>query len=67
MSVQVDVLGTAADTAERLSLVIEPVAPYELAEVIAEAYGLTGREREVAGLVVASNSNPEVAPPCRSR
>jgi DNA-binding CsgD family transcriptional regulator len=62
MSVQVDVLeslGTAA--AERLSLVIEPVAPYELAEVIAEAYGLTAREREVARLVVSGNSNPEVA------
>jgi DNA-binding CsgD family transcriptional regulator len=62
MSVQVDVLETtAADGAERLSLVIEPVAPYELAEVIAEAYGLTLREREVARLVVAGNSNPEVA------
>ena len=62
MSVQVDVLEPAEDGGpERLSLVIEPVAPYELAEVIAEAYGLTGREREVARLVVAGNSNPEVA------
>ncbi len=62
MSVQVDLLEpTSADGPERLSLVIEPVAPYELAEVIAEAYGLTRREREVARLVVAGNSNPEVA------
>lgn len=62
MAVQVDVLEPAgADGPERLSLVIEPVAPYELAEVIAEAYGLTAREREVARLVVAGNSNPEVA------
>jgi DNA-binding CsgD family transcriptional regulator len=62
MSVQVDVLEPMEDDApERLSLVIEPVAPYELAEVIAEAYGLTAREREVARLVVAGNSNPEVA------
>lgn len=62
MSVQVDVLEPGdVDGPERLSLVIEPVAPYELAEVIAEAYGLTGREREVARLVVAGNSNPEVA------
>jgi len=61
MSVQVDVLEPADEAAERLSLVIEPVGPYELAEVIAEAYGLTAREREVARLVVAGNSNPEVA------
>lgn len=62
MSVQLDVL-EAVDGGgpERLSLVIEPVAPYALAEVIAEAYGLTAREREVARLVVAGNSNPEVA------
>jgi DNA-binding CsgD family transcriptional regulator len=62
MSVQLDVLEPAApDGSQRLSLVIEPVAPYELAEVIAEAYGLTAREREVARLVVSGNSNPEVA------
>lgn len=64
MSVQVDALEPAdadADGAERLSLVIEPVAPYQLADVIAEAYGLTPREREVARLVVAGRSNPEVA------
>jgi DNA-binding CsgD family transcriptional regulator len=62
MSVQVDVLETDhAEAPERLSLVIEPVAPYELAEVIAETYGLTAREREVARLVVGGNSNPEVA------
>jgi DNA-binding CsgD family transcriptional regulator len=62
MSVQVDVLEPAGDgSEERLSLVIEPVGPYDLAEVIAEAYGLTAREREVARLVVSGNSNPEVA------
>ncbi|CCG02149.1 helix-turn-helix transcriptional regulator [Blastococcus saxobsidens] len=62
MSVQLDVLQPAGqEGCERLSLVIEPVAPYELAEVIAEAYGLTAREREVARLVVAGNRNPEVA------
>lgn len=62
MSVQLDQLEPAnTDAAERLSLVIEPVAPYELAEVIAEAYGLTAREREVARLVVAGHSNPGVA------
>jgi DNA-binding CsgD family transcriptional regulator len=61
MSVQLDVLQAAGETPVRLSLVIEPVAPYELAEVIADAYGLTAREREVARLVVSGNSNPEVA------
>ena len=61
MSVQVDVLESDGQDADRLSLVIEPVAPYELAEVIAEAYGLTAREREVARLVVSGSSNPEVA------
>jgi DNA-binding CsgD family transcriptional regulator len=61
MSVQLDVLQSAEEGAERLSLVIEPVAPYELAEVIADAYGLTAREREVARLVVSGKSNPEVA------
>jgi DNA-binding CsgD family transcriptional regulator len=62
MSVQVDVLeADESDAPERLSLVIEPVSPYELAEVIAEAYGLTPREREVARLVVSGSSNPEVA------
>jgi DNA-binding CsgD family transcriptional regulator len=61
MSVQLDVLQTAGDTPERLSLVIEPVAPYELAAVIAEAYGLTPREREVTRLVVSGSSNREVA------
>ena len=62
MSVQLDQLEPVdAEGPERLSLVIEPVAPYELAEVIAEAYGLTAREREVARLVVAGRSNPEVA------
>jgi len=62
MSVQVDVLEPVVDDGvERLSLVIEPVAPYELAEVIAGAYGLTPREREVVRRVVAGGSNPEVA------
>lgn len=62
MSLQVDVLEPDDGTGlERVSLVIEPVAPYQLAEVIAEAYGLTAREREVARLVVSGSSNPEVA------
>lgn len=50
--------GTAPD---RLSLVIEPVGPLELADVIAEAYGLTDRERQVARMVVSGHSNLAVA------
>ena len=62
MSVQLDGLQPAEDgRAERLSLVIEPLGPYELAGVIAEAYALTAREREVARLVVSGSSNAEVA------
>lgn len=45
----------------RLWLVIEPTRPHRLAEVIASAYGLTAREREVARLVVAGYSNREIA------
>jgi DNA-binding CsgD family transcriptional regulator len=71
VSLQVDVLepdgldpdGLEPDDAgpHRLSLVVEPVGPFELAEVIAEAYGLTARERQVARLVVTGRSNPQVA------
>ena len=63
VSLQLDVLAPEeADADEdRLSLVIERVGPYELASVIADAYGLTAREREVARLVVSGHSNPQVA------
>lgn len=46
---------------QRVSLVVEPTRPHELAEVIAEAYALTPREREVARLVVAGLANREIA------
>lgn len=48
-------------TAGRVSLVIEPTRPHELAEVIADAYALTPREREVARLVVSGHTNREIA------
>jgi DNA-binding CsgD family transcriptional regulator len=47
---------------ERLvSLVVEATRPQELAEVIADAYDLTAREREVARLAVRGCTNREIA------
>ena len=46
---------------QRVSLVVEPTRPHELAEVIGEAYALTPREREVARLAVAGLPNREIA------
>ena len=45
----------------RVSLLVEPTRPHELAEVIAAAYGLSEREREVARLVVSGHSTKEIA------
>lgn len=46
---------------QRVSLVVEPTRPHELAEVIGAAYALTPREREVARLAVAGYANREIA------
>jgi DNA-binding CsgD family transcriptional regulator len=46
---------------QRVSLVVEPTRPHDLAEVIGEAYALTPREREVARLAVAGLPNREIA------
>jgi DNA-binding CsgD family transcriptional regulator len=65
VAVRVDVLGAVGEEEvwppSRLSLVIEAIEPHELAGVIADAYGLTDRERQVARLVVTGSSNPQVA------
>ncbi len=45
----------------RVSLVVEPTRPHELAEVIARAYGLSEREREVARMAVSGHSNQAIA------
>ena len=45
----------------RVSVVVEPTRPYELAAVICDAYGLSAREREVARLAVNGCSNREIA------
>lgn len=62
VSMSLDVLHPQrADAPTRLALVIEPVGPSGLAEVIAVAYDLTAREREVARLAVCGYSNPGIA------
>jgi len=49
-------LGTGA-----VAITIEPAAPAELRSLLMRAYRLSGREREVAGLVLGGLPNPEVA------
>lgn len=51
----------SASGARRVTLVVEPTRAHELAEVIADAYELTRREREVARLAVGGHSNREIA------
>lgn len=46
---------------DRVSVVVEPIRPFELADVICDAYGLTPREREVARLAVSGHANREIA------
>ncbi|MGN6723535.1 MAG: response regulator transcription factor [Marmoricola sp.] len=45
----------------QLSLILEPTRPLELAELIADAYALSPREREVARLLAAGHSRAEIA------
>lgn len=45
----------------QVSLILQPSRPHEIAQVLAAAYGLTAREAEVARLVAAGCSNPEIA------
>lgn len=44
-----------------VSIILAPSRPHEIAGVMAGAYALTAREAEVARLVAAGCSNPEVA------
>ena len=44
-----------------MAVVLEPTRPYELAAVLAEAYRLTPREREVAQHVLLGRSTAEIA------
>lgn len=44
-----------------VSLIMQPSRPHEIAQVLTGAYALTPREAEVARLVAAGCSNPEIA------
>ncbi len=50
-----------ADDPTHTSVIIEPTRPVEIAELIADAYGLTAREREVVRLLTSGYSRSEIA------
>jgi DNA-binding CsgD family transcriptional regulator len=50
-----------ADDPAHTSVIIEPARPVEIAELMADAYGLSARERGVVRLLAASYSRAEIA------
>jgi DNA-binding CsgD family transcriptional regulator len=54
-------LDDAAGGAEQIAVIIEPATPFEVAEVIMQAYGLTERERTVTKLVCQGHSTNQIA------
>ncbi len=50
-----------ADDPTHLSVIIEPTRPVEIAQLIADAYGLTARERAVVRLLATGYSRGEIA------
>jgi DNA-binding CsgD family transcriptional regulator len=45
----------------QVSLIIEPARPVEIAELVADAYGLTARERQIVQLLAGARSRTEIA------
>ena len=45
----------------QVSVIIEPTRPVEIARILADAYGLTGRERDVVGFLALGHSRHEIA------
>jgi DNA-binding CsgD family transcriptional regulator/GAF domain-containing protein len=50
-----------ADGRDRVAIIIEAARPVVLNDLIAEAYGLTPREREVTSLITAGLANKQIA------
>ncbi len=50
-----------ADDPTQISVIIEPARPVEIAELVADAYGLTPRERTVVRLLAAGYSRGEIS------
>jgi DNA-binding CsgD family transcriptional regulator len=50
-----------ADNPTQVSVIIEPTRPIEIAELMADAYGLTARERGVVRLLAVGYSRTEIA------
>lgn len=48
-------------TPDRISVIIEPARPVEIAELVADAYGLTARERSVVRLLSSGCTRQEIA------
>jgi DNA-binding CsgD family transcriptional regulator len=59
LTLYAEALGLGADA--QVSVVLEPTRPYELAAIMADAYLLTQREREVAQHVLLGRSTAEIA------
>lgn len=50
-----------ADEPARVSIIVEPIRPIEIAQLMADAYQLTTREREVVRLMAIGYSRTEMA------
>ena len=49
------------DAAGQIAVIIEPATPVEVAEVIMQAYGLTGRERAITKLICQGHSTGQMS------
>ncbi len=52
---------TGVGPEDRIAIIIEAARPVELNDLVAEAYGLTPREREVTTLITTGLANKQIA------